>query len=137
MREIQKIAKDMMEQDNRATESPLFVVESRRTVYGLDSSYSDEWVWLDSDGEIIEEGIAELLDSILKCNGRIPDSYRRVYTHKYWEFVTCCLTENGCEEYLKANGHNLGETRIFVHSAWRNEEMQTVRALVAGQLSRP
>lgn len=135
MRGIHEIAKSMATQDNQATEHPLFVVERKRTVYGMDLAYSDEWAWGDSDGEV-DETIEGLLNALLNSDGDIPKKYRRVGVAHHWEFVTCCLTEDGANAYLEANGHNLGETRVCVRSAWRNEEMQAVQSLVSEQADR-
>lgn len=52
--------------------------------------------------------------------------------HARWEFVTACLTEHGCKEYLRFNGHNLGETRIYAESGFRNQEVQMLRLILMG-----
>jgi hypothetical protein len=47
-----------------------------------------------------------------------------------WEFVTACLTQKGCEDFIKADGHNYKRTRIYVASGYRNEEWQLIRDIL-------
>ena len=44
--------------------------------------------------------------------------------------MTACLTEMGANAYLKADGHNLNEPYIYVHSLNRNEEMIGLRNFI-------
>lgn len=132
MRDLDRIATDMANQDNMATAHPLYVIEKRRTIYGIDSAYSDEFVWVcTDDGEPVDEEIASLLNTA--ADDTIHTDYRKVYVMHVWEFVTVCLTEKGCEDYLTQNGHNLPNVRMFVYSAWRNDEMQTIQEFVSRQ----
>ena len=51
----------------------------------------------------------------------------------FWETVQPFFTEAGAKAYLEENGHNLRhyeDVRIYVESAFRNEEWQFVRALL-------
>lgn len=116
------IANELAAQDNLATANPIFTVQQRRRDYGYDPSWGGEMVWLDEDGEEQPDGPA--------------DEYQRVQWH--WvgfkdrmEFVTACLTRKGCEDYIKLNGHNLTDPRIFVEGGARNEEWRAVRAALA------
>ena len=94
-------------QDNRITSHPVFVVEQKRS-YVTDPDYNDaREIWVDDEGD----------DAEPRSKGS-----RKIFVHDVWEFVTACFTEQGCNDYLKANGHNLREPRIYVHSAWRNAE---------------
>lgn len=44
-----------------------------------------------------------------------------------WCYVTACFTQGGCEDYIRINGHNHGEVRIYADGSFRNEEYQIVR----------
>ncbi len=96
-----RIAHDLATQDNRATAHPMFVVQQRRRIYGMGHDYSDELVWLDEEG-----------DEHPFSGGDPP---------KDW-------TET---RYIDLDGHNLTDPRIYVASAHRNHEWQTVRELLS------
>lgn len=123
-----RIGRDLLTQDNRITANPIFVVEQRVRDYGMDPGYADEWVWHNADGdwEKADEDEAARLDALLE-DGEDTGSWERVYYQERWQFVTACLTERGCEDYIALNGHNLTDPRIFVHSGHRNHEWQAVR----------
>jgi hypothetical protein len=109
--EIVAIAERLHTQDNRITDNPLFAVQQMRRVYGVDADYRDGFVWVDYDGELCEES----------------PSARKVGYVDRWEFITGCLTEQGCKDYIKANGHNLHEPRIYAYGSYRNAEFIALR----------
>jgi hypothetical protein len=103
-------------QDNRITSDPIFVVEQKRS-YVTDPDYNEaRSIWIDDEGVQVEPR---------------SEGSHRVSVHDVWEFVTACFTEQGCKDYIAANGHNLRETRIFVHSGYRNREWIDMRAALA------
>ena len=51
----------------------------------------------------------------------------------HWETITVCFTLKGAEEYIATHKHNLGETRIYVESYYRNAEMIRVRDWLMSQ----
>lgn len=121
-------------QDNHITAHPMFVVQQKRRFYGMNLGYCDDVVWLDVHCDFVEvTDPAEVvrLNSQWDENHCVPDGYRRTGYHDVWEFVTACFTEQGCRDYLVLNGHNLGKTRIYVESAYRNNEWQAVRDLLS------
>lgn len=133
---IAKIGERITTQDNRITDQPIFVVEKSVTVitdpdYGYDV---EVWVNHDDYNEEASETKARRLD-ILNSNFRWFRNWRKFYLKETWEFVTACFTEQGCKDYLKADGHNLGKTRIYAYGSYRNEEYQTVRNHLAGLAS--
>lgn len=133
---IAKIGELITTQDNRITDQPIFVVEKSVTVitdpdYGYDFS---KWVNQDDFYEDASETKARRLD-VLDSNFRHFRGWRKFYLKETWEFVTACFTEQGCKDYLKANGHNLGKTRIYAYGSYRNVEYQTVRDHLAGLAS--
>jgi len=100
---VEQISELVRTQDNRATSDPIFIVQQKRRIWGMDGHYSDDYEWIDGD---------------------------RVYYVDMWEFVTACFTEQGCKDYIAANGHNLNEPRIYAASAYRNREMIAIRKLL-------
>lgn len=116
-------------QDNRITESPIFVVEQKTKVCGLDDGYADHFEWYDPDAcESYDDAGKAERDAERAEAGSKPIKWRRVGYVERWEFVTACFTEQGAKDYLSANGHNLREPRIYVHSGWRNAEWKRLRA---------
>lgn len=127
-RTLEQIGHDIRTQDNRATALPIFVVQQKRRVYGMDPAYADdhEIVWVDCDGEAQADEI-EALEAEYKETGDEPDGWTRTSYIDIWEFVTCCFTEAGCNDYIAANRHNLKEPRVYADSGYRNREWETVR----------
>jgi hypothetical protein len=123
---LRRIGQLVRDQDNRATDAPIFIVEQKRRIYGLSSDYSDDHVWIDSDGEADPETARELNEAY-HSTGQEPAGWSRTGYADRWEFVTACFTEEGCRQYLAANGHNLKEPRIFADSSFRNQEFRLVR----------
>jgi hypothetical protein len=129
--EILGIAIRLHTQDNRITESPIFVVQQKVRDCGFEDGYSDKAVWVDDEGEDLSETRSQRLEALhdwgrkYRRKARIP--YRRVGIRDRWEFVTACFTEQGCKDYIKVNGHKLKETRIYAETGYRNWEYQAVR----------
>jgi hypothetical protein len=128
--------KNITTQDNACTAHPMFTVQQKRRLYGFDPEYGndDSAVWL-YDDECVEPDEYKqcALDAYEYATNETPKGYRRVHYMDTWEFVTACFTEAGCKDYIKANGHNLHEPRIFVESGHRNLEWQRCRAMLAGK----
>lgn len=130
------IAALLATQDNRATSWPVYVVEKRRRIYGIDPTYGLPVVWLDgcNDSEEASEELAVSLEAGYAKALNEPDGWTRTSYVDVWEFDAAFFTEAAAEAYLAANQHNLRVARVFVHSAHRNREWQTVvkhlRALV-------
>ncbi len=114
-------------QNNRITSHPIFVIERRVRDYGYEADYVSDYAWIDYvNDDVADEGQHENLDAVFKEDGNV-DGWVRAYYKDRWEFVTCCFTEDGCKDYLRINGHNVGESRIYVYSGWRNHEWQRIR----------
>lgn len=127
-RKIQKISGLINTQDNRMTSHPLFLVQQKVRTTGFDPDYADDnqLCWIGDDGEVDEETSKELFETYEK-GGFISNSYTLTGFVDSWEFVTCCFTNSGAEAYIKANGHNLNEPRIYVASGYGNSDWITVR----------
>ena len=110
--EIAAIAERLHTQDNRITDNPLFAVQQKLRVYGVDTDYRDGFEYANEVGETCEEG---------------DKSAREVGYVDRWEFVTGCLTEQGCKDYIACNGHNLHEPRIYAYGSYRNAEFIALR----------
>lgn len=125
---VREIGQRLREQDNRCTELPIFLVQTKRRIYGLDTQYSDFHVWVDSDGNEADEAEQKRLDAKYEDDGNdSQDDWTRTSYLDVWEVATVCLTEQGCKNYIAKMAHRLHEPRIYVESGYRNDEWRDVR----------
>jgi hypothetical protein len=124
-----EVGKLIATQDNRCTDQPMFVVQQRRRIAGLDTDYCDNIIWLCSEDDYSEASAEEAaqLEAEYQETGRERSGWTRTGYMDQWEFVTACFTEQGCKDYLKRDGHNLKEPRIYAEGSYRNEEFRTIR----------
>lgn len=120
----------IIEQDNRATDAPLFAVIQKRRIYHVEIDEADGRVWVDDEGDVIDDEVAiKSLDRRFDAGddtaGCTPVGYKDID-----EFVTGCFTEAGCRAYIERNGHNLNEPSIYAFGSFRNTEFRVVRELL-------
>jgi hypothetical protein len=118
-------------QDNRITDAPVFIVQQSRRIWGMDSEYSDDYVWIEIDSGDYSESEAdqkkaEELEALDNACEYTP-GWQKYYYQDMWEFVTACFTEKGCRDFINRNGHNLHNPRIYAEGSYRNEEWRTIR----------
>ena len=118
---MQDIAERLRTQDNRCTAEPMFCLQIKVRDIGYDPNYSEgQVVWIDMSGEYDEVPP--------ESEGAEPFGYK-----DRWETVMVAFTEQGLLDYMKLDGHNVrrraykGETRIYVESFRRCEEMIRIR----------
>lgn len=132
--ELNAIGRQILAQDNRATDAPMFIVEQLQRDWGYDSNYSDTYAWISHAGgepEEANERTARRLD-LLDEDGRNTGRWQKCFYQDRYEFVTACFTEHGCTEYIRLNGHNLHKPRIYAAGSFRNNEYRDIRnALIA------
>ena len=132
---LQQIGKLIREQDNRITDQPMFLVQQKVRDYGYDSAHSFdgyEWIRLDDDHREATEHQAKRLDLLRKRHREPPKGCEQIFYKDRWEFVTACFTEQGCKDFLRINGHNLKEPRIYAEGSYRSEEYRAVRNWLKG-----
>ncbi len=124
-------------QDNLATTVPIFAVQQRIRDYGSDDN-GDGYEWRNADGdwEKASPRKARELDALAEDAEETPGWVRSYYRDR-WEFVTACLTRVGCEDYIRLNGHNLCDPRVYVYSGFRNEEWKSLRAALGNSTPTP
>lgn len=136
--ELAKIGELIRTQDNRITSHPMFAVQQKVRDWGYDSLYCDDYAWVKNDDEWIvadDEESEKLEEEDNEVYGDIG-SWERVYYKDRWEYVTICLTEKACNDYIARNRHHLNEPRTYVYSGYRNYEWQLIReALMKGKLA--
>ncbi len=126
------IGENIRTQDNHITSDPMFCVYQKREIV-VDADYDyDRIVWVDEDGNEANKLQSRRLELLHENFREPPEKWRRVAVKDIDEFVTCCFTEQGCKDYLAANGHNLRLPFIYVKSGFRNAEYIGIRNWLAG-----
>jgi len=149
---LEQLAEELRTQDNLATAYPLYCVQQKRRIVGMDPQFDFldfEWHSCDHEyrysndeiQEIIREDIAREEDMDVKdveVFDRNPEDYEweQVYYVDIWEFVCAHLTMKAANRYIDENRHNLKDPRVYVTSQHRCPEWQeAVRHL--SDLERP
>lgn len=134
---IVKIKQELLAQDNRCTDQPVFLVQRLVRDYGYDPQYSDQYIWVYSgdyeNGKLDDDLVEELNE--LDNNFENTDPYEKVYYKERWEFVKAFFTERGAKDYLETDGHNLGKTRIYADGSFRNFEFREIRNFILNDKS--
>lgn len=126
------IGERMRTQDNHCTRAPLYVVQKRRRITGLDPRFSDDIAWWNAgDMREADADEHEKLEAAYQDTLEEPEGWTRSAYMDTWEFVTCCFTEAAAKAFIARNAHRLGEARVFVDSLFRNEEMLAVQKMLA------
>ena len=138
MHPLEAIGHNIRTQDNLATALPMFVVQSRLRIYGMDRGYSDNVVWVDAQEgtEATKAQHRRLEQRYEKTRDDEHNDWRRTRYIDHWEWVTVCFTKAGAEDYIRVNGHNLTTPRIYVASGYRNAEWELVRAHLMAFMSK-
>lgn len=134
---------ELKNQDNRITADPLFCVQQKRRVYGMDGDLIDDldfiWVYTEDseytfgpdeifdeirDNDHGEDGVLNLHDEEIE-----PEEwgYHQMFYVEYWDFVCAHFTERAADEYIRDNNHNLTSPRVYVTSQYRCYEWNAVR----------
>ena len=138
---LSELANNLKTQDNHGTNLPLYCVYSKRPMPIDDycSGYDVQEIWVDTDDwqQVDDKELSQALTVIADGNAEVKtvvDDYECSYERKLVAmipvFVTACLTRAGADTYLAANGHNLEQPYVYVHSLNRNSEMIGLRNLI-------
>jgi len=127
---LKNLSHELNTQNNRCTASPLFCVQQKKRIYGMDSGYSEGCIyqWRD-DPEYFWETEREALDGLKRDDlpeEDFDDYIEEIYYVEIWDFVTAHLTEKAAQRYIDENRHNLNEPRIYVTSQYRCDEFNKV-----------
>ena len=145
--DLTELANNLNTQDNLATQHPLYCVYSKRPIPVDDDCYSGidvQTIWIDADDcqEVGDKELSEAISVIAEGNAEVKVivdeceyNYERKLVGMIPVFQTACLTRAGADAYLEANGHNLNQPYIHVHSLNRNDEMIGLREHVINNFS--
>lgn len=134
------------EKNEHCTADPIFVVQERKRIYGMDPDLDDIPIaWMYSDGGEIPDEDAKIAEAYWQehlkepcgvedgtawCNeGR--DTLNRVAYLDTWEFVQPFFTQAAADRYIEENRHRMKDPQVYVDSAYRNREWQGVRKMLA------
>jgi hypothetical protein len=124
-----ELGKRISEEDNLATQDPIFVVKEKAIEAGIDPDYHyDGTVWFDEGrGEEADGETAGMLDLIPESE--IPSRYEKRYYREVDRWVQPMLTREAAENYIIQNAHNLRKPFIYVESAYRNHQVIGLRKI--------
>lgn len=140
--------------EKHCTADPIFIVESRRLVCGIDHAYGPDYFWTDNDGEArwSEEELAEQIaearaegleidpfdlqhDDEVTCDDGKRTLYEKIGYAEHWEFASAHLTQEAADAFVARKAHDYRGLRISVDSLyWCPEFKMIVRALLSGRL---
>jgi len=131
MSELLDIAERLRTQDNQDTVEPMFCLQILVRDVGYDPQYADgNTVWIDMQSGDYQEVAPNTA-------GAEEFGYK-----DRWETVMVAFTEQGINDYMLQDGHNVkrraykGETRIFVESFRRCDEMIRIRQFLMSNQKR-
>jgi hypothetical protein len=131
--ELRRIGELLRTQDNRCTDSPVFIVQ-QQVEHPCDPDREGRFestrvVWYDRDecGEVTPAR-AKRLEELHKSYRHEPqDKYDRVVMGMQYEYVQAFFTHEGAQAFLDCNGHNLKKPRIYADGSYRNAEFRLIR----------
>lgn len=128
LEKLLEIARRMKNQDTQCTAHPVYVVQERRRVYGIDPQWTDDIVWL-YDGEEIDDSDEDLIKAKRYYEEHLeepePEWTRTGYIDR-WEFVQLFFSREAADDYIRSNKHRLKDPHVYVDSAYRNYELQDI-----------
>lgn len=126
---MKDISENLRTQDSRITANPIFAVQQVCRRWGIDGDYhNDGYAWICDDATYFDgDPEFQKAEEYYEENYEALEGYRKCYYRDDWEFVTACLTEQGCKDYIRCNGHNLNQPRIYVYGGFRNREWERIR----------
>jgi len=101
--------------DDHCTRDPIFIVQSRKRVYGFDPQYEGDYVWCDTANEHDEADsrTAKRLDA-LDDDCRKTGKWEKVYYADRWDYVCAHFTKEAAEAFVARKKHDHDELRIYV-----------------------
>ena len=130
--EIKEFVENYINQDNRCTAWPYAYVVQKRVER---AAYNDEGQVAYFDHQYAENIKSEDLEDYLRdwyqiTDGEVPEHIQKYYFTYEWEDVQWFFKEDGAQDYLDNDAHNLGKTRFYVKHFRRNSEAEFIlRAL--------
>ncbi|MCP4489045.1 MAG: hypothetical protein GY820_17290 [Gammaproteobacteria bacterium] len=126
-----ELSRELRTQDNLCTADPIYIVQTRNRIFGMDSLYADDYQWVPSgDWESIMDEPEDDDGNPLSEEQAEDAGWEKVYYVTEWVFKTAHLTRKAAERYIESYRHNLTEPRIYVDSMHRCPEMIRLREIL-------
>lgn len=143
------LSKEINTQDNLATAHPLYCIFDKEDV-PTSSDYSDKYAWLSYDCDYHIDGddkksIKEKIQSYKDDNPEEVENmkdmgeddamehmeFKKVYGIEKERFTgNAFLTMKAAKRFIELNHYHYKKPYVFVTSAWRNDEMQTIMGII-------
>lgn len=120
-----RIAADKFE---HCTSDPIFTVEKRHVVTGLDLDWCDTIGWFSDDYQLVGEEAASM-EAAYQDTSNVPDGYTRTGIHETWQHFATYITQEAAQEFAGKKGE---QYRVYVDSGCRNHEWKALRAFLLG-----
>lgn len=112
------------------TADPLFCVQECVRIHGMDSDYAEEWSYIDEEGNEADAEEKPALDR-MAANGELPLEWTKSYYIDQWRTVQTFFTQQSADAFIERRSHDYRwGLRVDIDSAYRNEEMKAVMALL-------
>ncbi len=134
---ILEIARLLHTQDGRCTSHPIYYVQTRDKIYGIDPENGGDAVWMHEDGDEVDLNEWEPLEEEFQRTGNTRNGYYRTGVLVQWKNVQPFLTLAAAQAYINVNAHRLEFPRIYVDSGYRNLEWQEIRAFLKSLVKNP
>jgi hypothetical protein len=137
---LQRLHDALTTQDNAITSDPIFVVQQKRRHIGFDAAYEEDpdrliWVNSGSEEEVTRASDRARFEQFQAGVFDGDDAEWELFGFtEAWEFVQPFFSRDSAELFRKCEAHNLGESRVYVESAYRNPEWKLLRSLLSGPL---
>lgn len=131
---LARMAVNLREQSNEYTASPIYCIQERVLVAGIDLDYATTVGWIDGDRNdgLADDHMTRVLDRYYRRFNKEPDGWTRTGYEWAWRYTgRAYLTRAAADAFVG----NSKKHRVFVDSACRNHELKEVRRLLAGPLS--
>lgn len=122
------LANEISKQDNSHTQYPIFEVREMERVYGKDLQLPDGHIYVDPND--FEVSFEEEQDALEYCRENDID-LEDLEVFEYQEVektVAYFLTRDATQTYIDQNSHHFHEPFIYIESAWRNWQIQSLVA---------
>jgi len=123
--------------NDHCTANPVFIVQKRERVYGFDSDYVSDYVWINADNDHAEadERTARRLDALYD-DGRCTKEWKRVYYVDRWDYVCAHFTKEAATAFITRKGHDYEGLRVWVDSQyWCWEFNAIINGLLDGKIT--
>lgn len=130
MEKLKNIAQRMKGQDNYATRNPIYTVQKAIRIYGVEYGYDyDGSEFINSEQELYFDNLREVQEFLTSEDGREFkfNDFTEVNYKIVYETVQFFFSEEGAKQYISGQENNY---RIYVISAWDNEEINTIQEIL-------